>query len=52
VLQLPSEEKHNLPFVITVETTPERALREALDEMAGLDFLKEPPLALPLETGL
>jgi hypothetical protein len=33
-------------------STPERALREALDEMAGLDFLKEPPLALPLETGL
>ncbi len=52
VLQLPSDEKHNLPFVITVEKTPERALREALDEMAGLEFLKEPPLALPLETGL
>jgi homoserine dehydrogenase len=52
VLQLPSEDKRTLPFVITVENTSERALREAVDAMASLDFLREPPLALPVEGGL
>lgn len=52
VLQLPCEDKHALPFVITVESTSERALREAVSKMADLDFLREPPLALPLEGGL
>jgi hypothetical protein len=52
VLQLPSDDKRTLPFVITVENTSERALREAVDAMASLDFLREPPLALPLEGGL
>ncbi len=52
VLQLPSETKHNLPFVITVEPSPEKAIREAVHEMARLDFMTEPPLALPMERAL
>jgi hypothetical protein len=52
VLQLPHEDKHALPFVITVETTSEGALREAVQEMADLDFMREPPLAMPLEGGV
>jgi homoserine dehydrogenase len=52
VLQLPCEDKHALPFVITVETTSERALRESVENMAHLDFMREPPLALPIESGL
>jgi homoserine dehydrogenase len=52
VLQLPGESKHDLPFVITVEPTYEHAIREAVTQMAQLDFLLEPPLALPMETSL
>ena len=52
VLQLPSTDKTNLPFVITVEPTTEAAIREAVERMARLDFLVEPPLALPMEKGL
>jgi len=52
VLQLPSDTKHDLPFVITVEPTSELAIREAVEKMAKLDFLKEPPLALPMEPPL
>jgi homoserine dehydrogenase len=52
VLQLPSDDKHALPFVITVESTSERAVREAVEKMADLDFLREPPLALPMEGGV
>ena len=52
VLQLPSDSKRSLPFVITLEPTPESAVREAVTRMAGLDFLTEPPLALPMETSL
>ena len=52
VLQLPSDSKQSLPFVITLEPTPESAVREAVTQMAGLDFLTEPPLALPMETSL
>ncbi len=52
VLQLPSDSKQSLPFVITLEPTPESAVREAVAQMAGLDFLTEPPLALPMETSL
>jgi homoserine dehydrogenase len=52
VLQLPCENKHDLPFVITVEPSPEEAIREAIEQMSGLDFLIEPPLALPMEVGL
>ena len=52
VLQLPSESKQSLPFVITVEPTSERAIREAVAEMSELDFLTEAPLALPMEKAL
>jgi homoserine dehydrogenase len=52
VLQLPSEDKDNLPFVITVEPARQAAIRAALQAMESLDFLVEAPLALPLEKGL
>jgi homoserine dehydrogenase len=52
VLQEPCDTKHDLPFVITTETTTEQAMREAVDEMSKLDFLIEPPLALPMEPPL
>jgi homoserine dehydrogenase len=52
VLQEPCETKHDLPFVITLEPTSEQSVREAVEEMARLDFLREAPLALPMETAL
>ena len=52
VLQLPSETKNNLPFVITVEPSSELAIREAVEQMSRLSFLQEPPLALPIEPPL
>jgi homoserine dehydrogenase len=52
VLQVPSDSKHDLPFVITLEPTTEEAVRDAVAEMAKLDFLLEPPLALPIEPPL
>ena len=52
VLQEPCETKHDLPFVITVEETSEQAIRESLEEMSELDFMREAPLALPLEPAL
>jgi homoserine dehydrogenase len=51
VLQLPGD-KSDLPFVITLEPTNEASVREAVEKMASLDFLTEPPLALPMETAL
>ena len=52
VLQEPSHNKEELPFVITVEPTIERAVAEAVNQMRGLDFLVDDPLAMPLEAGL
>jgi homoserine dehydrogenase len=52
VLQLPFPGKDDLPFVITLEPTTEQAVRDAVQEMAQLDFLLEPPLALPIEPPL
>ena len=52
VLQQPCETKHDLPFVITVEPTTEASVRAAVEQMATLDFLKEAPLALPMEPPL
>jgi homoserine dehydrogenase len=52
VLQEPGQNPHDLPFVMTVEPALERSIREAVAEMAGLDFLKDAPLALPMEAGL
>jgi homoserine dehydrogenase len=51
VLQIPSSDKSNLPFVITVETTPESSIRAAVATMSLFDFMVEPPLALPMERG-
>ena len=52
VLQEPCETKHDLPFVITVEPTSEQSIRDAVQKMSSLDFLREPPLALPMEPPL
>jgi homoserine dehydrogenase len=52
VLQLPSADKTNLPFVITLEPSVEQAVREAEEQMAALDFMEEPPLVMPMETSL
>jgi len=52
VLQLPSENKQNLPFVITIEPCQEQQVQDAVDKMATLDFMVEPPLALPMERPL
>jgi len=52
VLQLPCATKNDLPFVITVEPSPEGAVLEAVEKMSSMDFLLEPPLALPIEEGL
>jgi homoserine dehydrogenase len=52
VLQLPTEDKEHLPFVITVEPTTEKALRGAISAMNELDFMTEPALVMPMEKGL
>ena len=52
VLQLPSDNSQDLPFVITVQPTSEQSIREALVEMSANEFLVEPPLAMPMEKSL
>ena len=52
VLQLPTENKSDLPFVITVEPASEQSIREALADMSTHEFLVEPPLAMPMEKSL
>jgi len=52
VLQEPCDTKHDLPFVITVEETSEQSIRGAVEEMSQLDFMRDAPLALPMETAL
>ena len=52
VLQLPHENKADLPFVITLEPTSEESVRQAVAEMSHLPFLVEPPLVLPMEPPL
>jgi homoserine dehydrogenase len=52
VLQEPCDTKHDLPFVITTEQTSEQSIGDAIDEMSNLDFMREAPLALPMETAL
>jgi homoserine dehydrogenase len=52
VLQEPCETKHDLPFVITVEPTSEQSVRDAVEEMSQLDFMRDAPLAMPMETAL
>lgn len=52
VLQLPTDNWRDRPFVITVEPTSEQSIREALAEMSTNNFLVEPPLAMPMEKSL
>jgi len=52
VLQEPCDTKGDLPFVITLESTTEQAVRDAVEQMSHLEFMKEPPLALPMEPPL
>ncbi len=52
VLQEPCETRRDLPFVIIAEPTYEHSMREAIEEMAQLEFMQETPLALPMETSL
>jgi homoserine dehydrogenase len=52
VLQLPHANPNDLPFVITVAPTTEQSIRNAVARMADLDFLIEPPLAMPMEGSL
>jgi len=52
VLQLPNANWRDLPFVITVEPATEQAVRAAMARMVEMNFLIEPPLALPMEEPL
>jgi homoserine dehydrogenase len=52
VLQLPQANWRDLPFVITVEPATEQSIRAAIARMAELNFLIEPPLAVPMEKSL
>src|SRR5579863_8911707 len=52
VLQLPQANWRDLPFVITVEPTNEASIRAAVVRMSELNFLIEPPLAMPMEESL
>jgi homoserine dehydrogenase len=52
VLQIPAANWRDLPFVITVEPTSEQSIRAAIAEMSAMNFLLEPPLAMPMEESL
>ena len=52
VLQIPTENWRDLPFVITTQPCREDSLRAALADMAEQDFLIEPPFAMPMEHSL
>src|ERR1700723_1000461 len=52
VLQLPKADWRDLPFVITVEPATEQSIRAAIARMLKLNFLIEPPLAMPMELPL
>ena len=47
VLQEPALPKLHLPFVMTLEPTPENNVVRAVSEIARLPFLVQPPLMLP-----
>jgi homoserine dehydrogenase len=51
VLQLPAENWRDLPFVVTTEPAQEEAIRNAIIEIRGAEFLIEPPFAMPMERG-
>lgn len=48
VWQEPWSDHRNLPFVMTVESTPFLTMQQALSELSQLDFNNVPPLALPM----
>jgi homoserine dehydrogenase len=52
VLQLPKADWRDLPFVITVEPATEQSIGRAIARMLELNFLIEPPLAMPMELPL
>jgi homoserine dehydrogenase len=52
ILQLPGEAKADLPFVITLEPCKFSALQKALEKMSEQSFMKEAPLAMPMEISL
>ncbi|MSO20250.1 MAG: homoserine dehydrogenase [Acidobacteria bacterium] len=49
VFEEPNQDADNLAFVISVKPTSETAVSAALARMEKLSFLREPPLALPME---
>lgn len=51
VLQLPSENWRDLPFVVTTEPALEQSIRDAVIDIRAQDFLIEPPFAMPMERG-
>ncbi len=48
----PHGNAEDLPFVITVAPTSEQSICNALQRMSTMDFLIEPPLAMPMEGSL
>lgn len=52
VLQLPSEDWRNLPFVVTIEKCAEEQVRRALARISEFPFNSEAPFAMPMEQGL
>jgi homoserine dehydrogenase len=48
ILQEPGFPAAARPFVVSLDATPARVVRTALDEIATLDFHVVPPLALPI----
>lgn len=48
VLQHPGYPKDKLPFVITLEPCSEGIMAKAMNQIAKLDFLVQPPVALPM----
>jgi homoserine dehydrogenase len=52
VLQLPNANWRDLPFVITAQPSSEENVRRAIARMSELNFLTEPPLAMPMELPL
>lgn len=52
VFEEPHQDPDALAFIISVKPTTERAISSALEKMAALSFLREPPLVLPMEDAL
>jgi homoserine dehydrogenase len=48
ILQRPGHPEEQLPFVVTVEPCKASALKRALNKIAKLDFLVEPPLDMQI----